>query len=239
LAAARTTEARRAAGAQTELALRLAWWLGAGAAAGLVLLAAPLNTMLYMDNREPVAFAVLGASAAAAALVAVTTALLQGLGAVRLPVLLLLGAALLKAGLNAALVPELGPSGAAVAALVAYGAAAIAATAAVCRAARIRLASRRYVAAPVSGLAAMSAVLLLGLYALGPWAASSPSPRAPHTVLALGGTVLGGAVYAAVLLRAGGIGAHELEALPGGKPLRRWLERGRLLPGTETRRIES
>ncbi|MBW4839144.1 MAG: polysaccharide biosynthesis protein, partial [Paenibacillaceae bacterium] len=109
---------------QVQVALRWFWLIGLAASLGLALLATPINVMLYEDAAGSATLAWVAWTAAPGALVAVTSALLQGLGHVRAPALHLLAAALLKTALNAVLVPQLGITGAAIAGVAAYGAAA-------------------------------------------------------------------------------------------------------------------
>jgi O-antigen/teichoic acid export membrane protein len=110
---------------QLSLAERAAWSIGAAAALGLAFLAEPLNVMLYADSNGTLAFALVGCTALAGSVNAVTAPVLQGLGAVRIPAVLLLVAALLKGVMNAALVPAYGIEGAAVAGVAALSAAAV------------------------------------------------------------------------------------------------------------------
>ncbi|WP_223285615.1 polysaccharide biosynthesis protein [Paenibacillus sp. PL91] len=110
---------------QLSLAERAAWSIGAAAAIGLALLAEPLNVMLYADAKGTVAFALVGCTALAGSVNAVTAPVLQGLGAVRIPAVLLLIAALLKGVLNAVLVPAYGVEGAAIAGVAALSTAAL------------------------------------------------------------------------------------------------------------------
>ncbi|OMF25270.1 hypothetical protein BK133_21745 [Paenibacillus sp. FSL H8-0548] len=116
---------------QLSLAERAAWAIGAAAAIGLALLAEPLNIMLYTDSKGTLAFALIGCTALAGSVNAVTAPVLQSLGAVRIPAVLLLVAALLKGVINAALVPAYGIEGAAAAGIIALSAAAMLGTVAV------------------------------------------------------------------------------------------------------------
>ncbi|WP_424768627.1 oligosaccharide flippase family protein [Paenibacillus sp. sgz302251] len=100
---------------QLSVAERAAWAVGAAASMGLVLLAEPINVMLYADSSGTTAFALVGCAALAGCVNAVTAPVLQGLGAVRAPAVLLLIAALLKGALNALFVPLYGIEGAAIA----------------------------------------------------------------------------------------------------------------------------
>lgn len=110
---------------QLSLAERAAWAIGAAAAIGLALLAEPLNMMLYSDTQGTFAFALVGCTALAGSVNAVTAPVLQGLGAVRIPAILLLVAALLKGVINAVLVPTYGIEGAAIAGVAALSVAAL------------------------------------------------------------------------------------------------------------------
>jgi len=110
---------------QLSLAERAAWAIGAAAAIGLALLAEPLNMMLYSDTQGSFAFALVGCTALAGSVNAVTAPVLQGLGAVRIPAILLLVAALLKGVINAVLVPAYGIEGAAIAGVAALSVAAL------------------------------------------------------------------------------------------------------------------
>ncbi|OBZ15486.1 polysaccharide biosynthesis protein [Bacillus sp. FJAT-26390] len=110
---------------QLSLAERAAWAIGAAAALGLAILAEPLNVMLYADSNGTIAFALIGCTALAGSVNAVTAPVLQGLGAVRIPAVLLLIAALLKGVMNAMLVPAYGIEGAAIAGVAALSAAAV------------------------------------------------------------------------------------------------------------------
>ncbi|KRE45260.1 polysaccharide biosynthesis protein [Paenibacillus sp. Soil522] len=110
---------------QLTLAERAAWAIGAAAAIGLALLAEPLNVMLYADSKGTFAFALVGCTALAGCVNAVTAPVLQGLGAVRIPAVLLLIAALLKGVINIVLVPAYGIEGAAFAGVIALSAAAL------------------------------------------------------------------------------------------------------------------
>ncbi|WP_051250560.1 oligosaccharide flippase family protein [Paenibacillus harenae] len=104
---------------QLSLTERAAWAIGAAAAIGIWLLAEPLNVMLYEDAKGTAAFALIGCTALAGSVNAVTAPVLQAMGTIRTPALLLLVAALLKGALNAAFVPFYGIEGAALAGVAA------------------------------------------------------------------------------------------------------------------------
>ncbi|WP_177246167.1 polysaccharide biosynthesis protein [Paenibacillus sp. BC26] len=230
LAAARVRGDETAVRQQAALVLRAAWGIGAAAALGLALLAEPVNVMLYADDVGSRTFALVGCTALAGTVSTIAAATLQGLGAVRAPALYMLAAAALKAAFNAALVPAYGTAGAACAGIAALTAAALLGTGAVRRAAGAAMPARRAAGIGLA-LAVMAAVLVLVERGGAPLLDLALPPRAAACALALGGTALGGALFAAAVLRFGGVTARELRALPGGDELAARLQRWRLLPG--------
>ncbi|RCX14898.1 O-antigen/teichoic acid export membrane protein [Fontibacillus phaseoli] len=212
---------------QTGFALRWFWLIGLASSAGLALLAGPINVMLYEDGIGTGTFAWVAWTAAPGAMVTITAALLQGLGAVRAPAVHLLAAAVLKAALNVLLVPQLGITGAAIAGIAAYTAAAALNLALLLRRAGLRPRLRDALLRPAAAALAMAAaVLLLRLAA----AAVLPPGRLAALAESLLGVALGAAVFAAAALRARLVSAAELAALPRvGPKLLRLLQKLRLL----------
>lgn len=212
---------------QTGIALRWFWLIGLASSAGLALLAEPINVMLYEDSAGTGTMAWVAWTAAPGALVAITAALLQGLGAVRAPAWHLLAAAALKAALNALLVPPLGIAGAAIAGIAAYGLAAALNLALLLRRARLRPRLRDAAARPLAAALAMAAAVLalrLGADAV------LPPGRLTALAESLLGVLLGAAVFMAAAVRARLIDAAELSALPRvGPKLASLLRKLRLL----------
>lgn len=212
---------------QVQVALRWFWLIGLAASLGLALLAAPINVMLYEDAAGSATLAWVAWTAAPGALVAVTSALLQGLGHVRAPALHLLAAALLKTALNAVLVPQLGITGAAIAGVAAYGAAAALNTALLLRRVQLRPRLRDALLRPAAAALAMAAAVL----ALRLAAAELPMGRGGAAAVSLLGVLLGAAVFAGAALRLRLLSAAELRALPRvGPKLLTLLRKLRLLP---------
>ncbi|MDU4695726.1 MAG: polysaccharide biosynthesis protein [Paenibacillus sp.] len=212
---------------QVQVALRWFWLVGLAASLGLALLAAPINVMLYEDAAGSATLAWVAWTAAPGALVAVTSALLQGLGHVRAPALHLLAAALLKTALNAVLVPQLGITGAAIAGVAAYGAAAALNAALLLRRVQLRPRLRDALLRPAAAALAMAAAVL----ALRLAAAELPLGRGMAAAVSLLGVLLGAAVFAAAVLRTRLLSAAELSALPRvGPKLLTLLRKLRLLP---------
>lgn len=218
---------REGIGRHTGLALRWFWLIGLASSAGLALLAGPINVMLYEDGTGTATFAWVAWTAAPGAMVTITAALLQGLGAVRAPAVHLLAAAVLKAALNVLLVPQHGITGAAIAGIAAYAVAAALNLALLLRRTGLRPRLRDAALRPAAAALAMAAaVLLLRLAA----SAVLPPGRLAALAESLLGVMLGAAVFAAAVLRARLISAAELSALPRvGPKLLRALRKLRLL----------
>lgn len=224
--------AARARGDDTELAARavmatrLAWWFGTSAAAGLAILAGPINVSLFSDDRGTGALAILAIAAAGGTLQAVSSALLQGLGDLRSPAVNLAAAAIFKLSLNAALVPAYGIRGAAAAMAAAFGAAAL--LNALSLRQRVNLPAPRLNVAwrSAAALAAMAAAVAATALALGALTGALP-PRAAALLTALPGIALGAAVFAAALVAFGAVRPREWRELPGisGSRVDAWLQR--------------
>ncbi|REK69225.1 oligosaccharide flippase family protein [Paenibacillus paeoniae] len=221
------------------LQLRLAWMIGGAAAIGLLLLAEPLNTMLYKDAKGSLAFALVGCTALAGCVNAIVAPALQALGSARVPAALLLLAALLKGALNAALVPSLGIEGAALSGVIALSAAALLGAAALRRAAAglrpphaqvKRRASISPAAAGLVALAVMASAVLLTERVLGAALGYGLPQRSLAAALSLAGAAVGAIVFAVAALRAGAIDAREWRAIPGGDRLAARLRRMGLIP---------
>jgi polysaccharide transporter, PST family len=90
---------------QAVLALRLTWGLGLPAAVGLMVIAEPVNVMLYEDAAGSDAMAVLAWSGVLSSLWIVSAGVLQGLGKVYLPAVYLALGMILKVGFNVLLIP--------------------------------------------------------------------------------------------------------------------------------------
>ncbi|MCZ8523701.1 MULTISPECIES: putative polysaccharide biosynthesis protein [Paenibacillus] len=214
-------------------ALRLAWMIGLPAAAGLALLAGPMNLMFYKSTEGTPAMAILSLTALLSVLNIAGSSVLQGLGAVRAPAIYLLLAAGVKAAANALLVPRLGIDGAAWAAVAAHALAGGLALAHALRAAGVPAAGGRGAMKAVLATAFMASGLLAVTHGSAPLLAQpavAAAPRVAATAVALGGVALGAIAYALAVLRLGAVTAAELEAAPSlvQRPLR-LLRRLRLL----------
>ncbi|GAC42456.1 membrane protein [Paenibacillus popilliae ATCC 14706] len=207
--------ARRDAGELRELlasALRWTWLIGWATATGLIALAEPINVALYTNATGMAAFVWIASTAVSGMLQAVTAPLLQGIGAVRAPALILLFAAGVKAAINLWLVPAYGIAGAAMSSAASLALAAALNAAALSRASGVRYAAWGARTARLAlALAVMAAAARLP--ALAP-AALGLGVRTGALLAVAGGVPLGALVFAGLALRLGFVRPHELAALP-------------------------
>ena len=105
---------------RTELALRLTLLIGLPTSIGLVVVAEPVNIMLYQNDKGTLSLMVLSFTTIFSTLGITSAAILQGLGKVVLPARNLLVGVFVKVGLNLVLIPFLGITGAALATVIAY-----------------------------------------------------------------------------------------------------------------------
>lgn len=216
---------------RSSLSLRWFWLLGLAAAAGLAVLAKPINLALYGDTAGSGTMTWMAFTAAGGTVSIISAALLQGLGHVRAPALHLLAAAALKAALNLLLVPQQGITGAAIAGVAAYLLAAALNVLLLHRKGYLRLRLADALLRPallLAGLAAAAAAVSYGADGLFA-AAGLAGSRMASLAQSLLGVAAGCAVFAvgAVALRL--LSEEELRQLPAvGPPLAQALRKLRL-----------
>ncbi len=233
LAEARVTGGTELARRQCEQSLRWFWLLGLAAATGLIVLAVPVNVMLYADDTGSGVMRWMALTAVGGTLSIISAALLQGLGAVRAPALAMLAAAAAKALLNWLLVPPLGTAGAAIAGAAAYLLAAAINIALLARLAGLRWSWSASVLKPAALLAALACAAAAAMWgtsaalgALG-WVAGGRATAAAESLL---GVAAGAVVFVIGLARLRLITEAELAAVPKlGRPLAAVLRRLRVL----------
>lgn len=207
----RTADIRR----QSELSLRITWWIGAAAMLGLMLTVKPINYMFYTNTEGSAAMAILSVSILFSAVQIVSTNLLQGLGLAKLPALYLFLAAVLKLILNVLLVPRWGIEGAAAAAVITFLIAAALNIRAIVKYTGVRFSWRNYGLKPAVALGIMGAVLWFLLFILPQGLALfSLQTRLEQTIIALVAVLIGTAVYVLSALRLGVISEQEWGLLP-------------------------
>ncbi|MFB5679123.1 oligosaccharide flippase family protein [Paenibacillus terreus] len=218
---------------QCELSLRWFWLLGLASAAGLAVLAEPINIMLYTDNSGSTVMSWMALTAAGGSVSIISAALLQGLGAVRAPAVHMLAAAAAKAALNWLLVPALGTTGAAIAGAAAYLLAAALNIALLARLAGLRLTWSAVVLKPALALAVMAVAAAGTAWGAGAVLGTlgvADGARTSAAAASLLGVLAGAAVFMLAAVRLRLLTEGELAALPKlGPPLVHLLRNARLL----------
>ncbi|WYP26630.1 polysaccharide biosynthesis protein [Alkalihalobacillus sp. FSL W8-0930] len=102
-----------------DMSLRLSFLIGGSATIGMVIIMEPLNHMLFTDIEGSGFLRVLVLSIASSAVYLTVAAVLQGLGRIRVPVIILGIGLVLKTIINIALIPLYGAMGAAMATTIA------------------------------------------------------------------------------------------------------------------------
>lgn len=179
-----------------------AWAIGLAASAGMAALAEPLNVMFYTDNRGSTAFALLAWTNVTGVGFIVTAALLQGIGAERMPMLHILIGVAVKIGLNAALIPACGLQGAAWAAIAGYAAAFLLNLAALRRRTGEWPLAGEAIGKTVLAAAVMTAAVAALRFGAAGWnGAEASADRGFCTAISLTGVMAGAAVFAAAVWR--------------------------------------
>lgn len=201
----------RGANAQAELGIRLTVWLALPASVGLILLAGPVDRMLFRDEAGVRAIQITAAATVFSSLQVTVSSVLQSIGRPWAPVRHLAVGAAVKWLLNLWWVPRWGIEGAAAATVAGYAAAAVLNLWSAAWNTGIVLRLKRLFWHPLVASAGMAAAIGL---VLDPVGAAAGEGRIGAAVTALTGVLLGMAVYGSLLLVVGGFSRGELEAIP-------------------------
>jgi O-antigen/teichoic acid export membrane protein len=204
---------------RAEMSIRLTWIVGVAASTGLAITALPVNIMLYENAQGTMAIAIVAFTAMFSTMNITTTSVLQGIGAVTLPVIHLLIAAVTKIALNFLLVPLWGIHGAALAAVIAFAVATILNVIVVRRAIGVRLRVNVYFIRTGIALAVMAALLLIVVWGAPALITAlsdvSTSSRLFNTCISGIAIMLGIVVYIVVLIKLNVLTKQELTYVPG------------------------
>ncbi|ATY83630.1 polysaccharide biosynthesis protein [Kyrpidia spormannii] len=211
LTSAMTRRDLKAANHQVELGLRLTLWLSLPASIGLILLAAPVDRMLFRDTSGLAAIQITSLAMVFSSLQVTASSILQSVGRPWAPVWHLAVAVAAKGILNVLWVPRWGIEGAAAATVVAYAVAALLNIVTVMSSTGLVLHVRQLFWRPLVASIGMAAVVALVLQTLG---GETGANRWESAMVALSAVVLGGIAYFVLLLIVGGFSRGELESLP-------------------------
>lgn len=201
---------------QIVMVLRWFWIIGWAATVGLVLLAKPINIALYKNDAGTITMAWVAGMAVMSTMNIVTGAALQGLGKIHAPAYHLFVAIIVKLLLNMWLIPRYGMSGAAVAGIAAYGAAALLNYIVLHRTLELRWSLRSAMVKPgllIGMMAIAVAIISIGVDQ-GLALAGLPLTRLGALLLTLIGVLAGVLTLLFGMLRMGLVEAGELERVP-------------------------
>jgi O-antigen/teichoic acid export membrane protein len=185
---------------RAESAVLGSWVIGLASSFGMLLLAGPLNHMFYIDGAGTTAMAITGFSSLFGTVYVMSSSVLQGIGAERLPVIHLVLAAVFKLVLNLWAVPRFGIDGAAASTVAAYAAACLLNMYWVRRLSGAGYSWMEYMIKPLVATGVMALVVgavryglesMLGFGSMG----SASISRWEYTGVALGAVVTGAAAF--------------------------------------------
>lgn len=196
-----------------DTAIRLTVVIAFPAAAGLTLLAGPVDVALFRDSAGSATIQVMAIATVFASLQSTVAACLQGAGWMYLPVFNLLAAGAAKLIGNLWLVPSDGIRGAAEATVFSYAVAAVLNLIALRRVLGVHIDWSRWLMRPLSATFIMSATVFAMNRQWSRWAGMG-ADRLQVSLAALSITLLGAAVYVIALLVTQSLSERELAAVP-------------------------
>ncbi|CAM3671829.1 oligosaccharide flippase family protein [Marinicrinis lubricantis] len=197
--------------------LRISWIIGLASSAGLALLSMPVNVMLYKDAVGTWTIFLLAWTIAFSVLNIVTSSVLQGLDAVKIPALHLLAAAGVKVLLNVLWVPHFGIRGAALSAVLSFVTAAALNVIYLARRNYIQIRFKDDLWKPIASTVVMAAAVWgwkegvdysMGLI----W--PDLSARVTATAVTLTSVLMGALVYGMALIKLGVLNRDQLNMIP-------------------------
>ncbi|SFM31102.1 putative polysaccharide biosynthesis protein [Salibacterium qingdaonense] len=202
----KTTEGADRSAAYAGFALRLTLFTGSAAAAGLIMIAEPVNIMLFENQAGTGALRILSAALLFSGIIMITSAVMQGHYQFILPVLFLGLGVVVKAAGNVMLLPVFGIGGAAAATVLGMAVTAGCTSISMFRIQAVRLPSGTWIVKLAASLALM--VLLLAGMNAGYDLLSAGTNRLPAAGQALTATAAG-VVLQAVLVKKWGLFTEE------------------------------
>jgi O-antigen/teichoic acid export membrane protein len=183
---------------RAEAVVQGSWVIGSAASVGMALLAGSLNHMFFANGEGTTAMAIHSFAALFGTVYVMSSGVLQGLGAEKLPVVHLAAAGLLKVSMNVWAVPRFGIEGAAAATVAAYAAACLLNAIQVKLRCGVSYTWMDYAWKPLAALAGMSMVVWTVRLGLLGWlepADGGNLSRWSHTLISLLGVLSGGIMF--------------------------------------------
>jgi stage V sporulation protein B len=198
-----------------EMAMRMTVLVALPSAAGLMLLAAPFDIMLFKDTEGTQAITAIAAATLFSSIQLTTSAILQGIGVVYIPVRNLFIGALAKLCLNFLLVPLWGIDGAAFATVISYLLAALLNLYSMYRRTGVLFDLRAMLLRPLLATFFMAVAAYATMRELWPWLLQQlDSERLAAAAVSLFAIALAGMVYALALMVTGAVTRQDTMAIP-------------------------
>ncbi len=216
---------------QAGFGFQLAVLVGLPAAAGFALLAQPILSMLFrsLSAQELAVSAqlmvLMSAGVVFLTLTQTMTGILQGVGKQILPVISLLVGALVKVALSVALlrVPQIHIAGAAIGTLACFAVIGVMNVCFAVRYAGMAVRFKQSVLKPAAATGVMGVCVYFVWMGLAGWS---------DTVGVIAAIAVGAAVYAVMLLLLRALDKSELQMIPGGAKIIKWMQKCRIGKGT-------
>ncbi|WP_409272974.1 putative polysaccharide biosynthesis protein [Neobacillus sp. SCS-31] len=200
------------------LAMHVTAMIGAGAAAGLWMIAKPANIMLFENAKGTAVLAVLSSAIVFSSVISTAAAILQGRGVLFKPAAAILLGFPLKYILNLALVPQFGTLGAAWATAITLCGIAICAILFLKSSMDVEI--FQWVFLKKTGIALAAMLIFLKLFLAGTgFLYGIGSERAAAAIQAVGASLCGAFIYALAIVRSGVFRTEDLALFPFGSKL--------------------
>jgi PST family polysaccharide transporter len=200
---------------RTEFALRLTLLVGLPTSIGLAVVAAPVNIMLYQNDRGTDTLIVLAFTTIFSTLGITSAGILQGLGRVILPARNLLIGVVVKVVLNFILIPKLGITGAAIATVASYSFATVLNLYAVIKSTGARISLQAFFFKPVISVLIMAvSVSLVQNISMNALFGVITNYRLYFSIVTVISVSVGAFIYGICLLLSGSITKKEMVLIP-------------------------
>ena len=220
IAAALALNNQRLVSYRMEMAMRLTMIVALPSAVGLALLAQPIDIMLFKDSEGTSAIIAVAAATLFASVQLTSSAILQGIGVIYIPVRNLFIGAIVKLGLNFLLVPILGINGAALATVISYLIATLLNLRSLYRRTGVVFDLRVMLFRPALATFFMAVAAYTTVRQLGPYlSAQLDSERLLAAALVFAAMAVAGLIYLIALMITGAINRGDLQGIPKVGPL--------------------
>lgn len=200
-------------------AIKISLIIGAAATVGLFAIIHQTNEMLYENQKGSMVLATLTPVIFFSSIHLTVISILQGLGVIYSPAIIIVVTFVIKYGLNLLLIPSLGPVGAALATSISIGIGLLFLWWRLWQKVRWPLLSRSFVGKLTLATLILFIVLKIYLFATQPIYQLMDSHRLVAAFQAVSGVAIGGIIYLMVIMRSNLLRVEELALLPFGSKL--------------------